>query len=413
MKTKSFVKWQLKKWLPLFAVLSVLILGVVVINAFSQPLHYQVYDDYGYIYSYVYTKQSARFSGLQLIGNMMMIPICIIPFFVFSHRFDKNAADAYKAFPAPKRRITRTKILIGGAFILALVTLVYWSFVGIMGFRYAATPEKESILGVVYERYDYYFIWYLPAFFYLTISLLTSYLFNCTLVSFGNNGVSSFIYLLMGYAIMFISVYTLFRTFVYYYVDDYSPLSDLAYVFDKSSWYGTHFGRIDFISETFHDLVCLNSIQTKEGFFSIGRILGYLLFIGEIAIGVLALFVKEPSGEYYGAPGARKETHKAIIYVGMGISLLAIANAMSNTRYVNASDIIFLVCIVVIIYFTFVIFNKRFALSRTEVIVIISLISFYIVATIYTRIVDNLKETRLDQGVYYELQALSAILRNR
>ena len=39
------------------------------------------------------------------------------------------------------------------------------------------------------------------------------------------------------------------------------------------------------------------------------------------------------------------------------------------------------VVIVVIIYFTFVIFNKRFALSRTEVIVIISLISFYIVAT--------------------------------
>ena len=46
MKTFSFVKWQLKKWLPLFAVLSVLVFGVVMIQASSSQMTYesQIYE---------------------------------------------------------------------------------------------------------------------------------------------------------------------------------------------------------------------------------------------------------------------------------------------------------------------------------------------------------------------------------
>lgn len=412
MKTFSFVKWQLKKWLPLFAVLSVLVFGVVMIQASSSQMTYE---------SQIYFQEVPyfsvpNFSGLQLVTNMMMIPVCVIPFFVFSHRFDKNAADAYKAFPAPKRKITRTKILIGGAFILALTIITYWSFVGILGARYAATPIVETMRGYQYNRYTYYFIWYLPAFFYIVLSVLTSYAFSCTLVSFGNNGLSSFIYLVAGNIILYIGIYSLMYSFVYLNVNIKTG-SDLYYMFrgGNNAWFGTHIGRVDFISETFHDLVTQNKILTNESFFSLGRMIGYFSFMAEIAIGVLCFFVKEPSGEYYGAPGARKELHKTIIYAGMAVGLLAIADALSYGWNFNASDILMIMIVSVVIYFTMVIFDKRFNLSKIEAIVLISLVAFFIVANIYVRLIEFYND-QIDYGtggIYYGLQALSSILRNR
>lgn len=416
MKTISFVKWQLKKWLPLFAVLGILVLATVMINALTTRM---TFTSTGYFSdgNYIGNKPFPRFSGLQLIGNMVMIPACIVPFFVFSHRFDKNAADAYRAFPAPKRRITRTKILIGGAYILGLVILVYLTMIGIMGLRYSTLPEGQLERGFLEVKYDYYFIWYLPAFFYLLISALASYLFNCTLVSFGNNSKSAFIYMLFGNILMFLVAYTIVYSFVYLPVRDHPTvtLKNMIY-YDGVSWFGGHFGRMEFVEKTFHNLVVANKLDSNfayDGLFSFGKILGYIAFLAEIGIGVYAFFVDEPSGEHYGAPGARKEFHKAIIYGGLAVSLLVIADGFGGSSF-SIADVMILLFAITIIYFIFVIFNKRFALNINDTIAIICLGFFYVVAVVYVRLMyDATRSSYYGGEYYYVVQTLSTILRNR
>ena len=420
MKTSKFVKWQLKKWLPFFAVITIVVLATVTINASTFKITYLSRESIRFVER---VNNSSDNSGLQIITSVMAIPIFVIPFFVFSHRFDKNAADAYKAFPAPKRRITRTKILIGGAFILALTIVAFLIFVGIILIRYSSTPTALRIDAYYYEcKFKYYFIWYLPAFFYLVISFLVSYLFNCTLVSFGNNGVTAFIYLLFGSMIMFLGIYSLMYSFVYLTVKiPYG--SQLYYMFRTSSisWYGTILARTSFVNDTFSNLIFTNNVKgyvASEGFFSVGKIIGYLTYAAEIAIGVLSFFTKEPSGEHYGAPGARKESDKCIVYVGIGVIILSIANMLSSSSF-SASDLLIFLFVGTLIYFTFVIFNKRFSLNLNETIVIICLGFFFIVATIYTRVLDEYKpvyEYIVQEDYYgvikYGLQTLSSILRN-
>lgn len=102
MKVNSFIKYQLKKWAPLFIVLAIycFVFGIL---ANSKIFSY----DRGFILSSV-------------IFPTLIIPAYVLPFFVFKEQFNKNMADTVNAFPANKYQITRIRILIGLVFIAAL-----------------------------------------------------------------------------------------------------------------------------------------------------------------------------------------------------------------------------------------------------------------------------------------------------
>ena len=75
MKTNKFILWQIKKWLPLFIVTALIVLV--------------------FLRSNIVLIDSTTMSVFSFIAF-------ITPLFVFGERFDKGAADAYRAFPANK-----------------------------------------------------------------------------------------------------------------------------------------------------------------------------------------------------------------------------------------------------------------------------------------------------------------------
>jgi hypothetical protein len=103
-----------------------------------------------------------------------------------------------------------------------------------------------------------------------------------------------------------------------------------------------------------------------------------VMFLIRMAIGSLAFFLKEPSGEHYSIPGARNEKEKCILYVTIGLVVAVIGVAIGDLLSFGALDFLFTGLMIISVYVYFVLFNKRFTLTGVEAIVLGSLFGLHL-----------------------------------
>ena len=325
MKTKKFVIWQLKKWAPMFIVFAL----IPMVTMWPNELIRNVLE-------------------INQVYEHLLLPAFVLPFFVFSERFNKNAADAFKAFPTKKNEIRITKMLLGAVYLAILTFIIYW-FTVLLNLH---TASNTSGFG-----------WHFLSYLYISIAILSAYFFNCTMVSFGNTLVSSFFYVSCGTALLSFGLVGLL-----YIVSAFNiPLGEeIAVLWDASGVLGDNY----ILLKVFSMLIGGTKPAGDKTYFYVVFVLMFLIRIG---IGALSFFLKEPSGEYYAMPGARNEKEKSIFYTTIGLAVLCLGVAIGDFFFFRSLDFLFtgLMCITVYIYM--VIFNKRFSLTKVEGIVLGSL----------------------------------------
>ena len=360
MKTNKFVLWQIKKWLPLFIVTALIVLV--------------------FLRSNIVLIDSSTMSVFSFIAF-------ITPLFVFGERFDKGAADAYRAFPANKLQIKRIKVLIMLGYLVALITVTY--FAGVI-FYIVSHGSSEAAQYQQFYEYDpfgmikagggSFFVSYLL----LIVYTVSTYLFNCTLASLGNFLLSSIIYISAGTLLLTATVPAFILTFATknglktYLIDCLSNLDFLG----VGGTYGKQFG-IQMILGKMYELPAFVNTSLSTATIVILSI----LFVIELAVGVLCFFLKDPSGEHYSMPGARDERHKIVIYASYVVTFMIIAflSALMGSalpELFNVYVIVLFILTAISTYISMVVFNKRFALNKKELIVLASIIGFGLIVTL-------------------------------
>lgn len=316
MKVNSFIKYQLKKLAPLFIVLGVICFA------------------FGILANTSLFKYTSNYISTSLLFPTLLIPTYILPFFVFKDYFNKNMADTVNSFPANNNQINRVKILIGLIFLVSLSTFLHLCSI-------LLNPSSYKVS-------------YFVAFLFSLLSLSILYLMNCTLVSLGNTVVSSILYVIAGGMILGGFIPTLFVIFGWE--------TDLLSII---SAFGGAVGS---------EYVILQ-IELGKNLMSnaLYIVLFVLIYLVQVGVGVLSFFTKEPSGEYYGAPGARNKYYKFIIYGAIGLSHVfinaAVARIVGNSVPTDLNLTLYLVMFIYS-YIAIVLFDKKFKISKYDWIIL-------------------------------------------
>ena len=318
MKVSNFIKYELKKRAPLFIVISIycFVFGILTNSKI-----------FGYGREFIFSS---------VIFPTLLIPAYVIPFFNYKDQFNKNMADTINAFPANKYQINRIKILIGLVFIGALSLFLH--------------------LCCIIDAPSAYKVSYFVAFLFMVLSLAVLYLFNCTLVSLGNSLVTSLLYVGSGALLSFGVVPTIFLIFGW--------ATDITNIL---SMFG---GAVS----TEYILVQIEAgykLLDNAGFV----VLYIFMYLVIAAVGALAFFIKQPSGEYYGMPGERNKHHKIIIYSAIGLAHVFIGAILGrlNISFLGPElNIAIYVSSFIWSYIVLVIFNKKFKIGKIDWIVLAS-----------------------------------------
>ena len=361
MKRSSFIKWQITKWLPILAIFLAIGIAMTWISTLTDSMDYSRDFNINYLPDFP--------DSLTDYFSLFMIPAFLMPFFVYEERFNKTAADTYKAFPAKKLEITRTRIIIALVCIAALITVIYWSDFVIKVISYAFARDDFQ-----YAKYEVHFIWYLPTFFFMIFAVCGTFLFNCTLVGLANKPESSVLYLVAGTFILIAALPCLLNVPLYILDDARESSSDFAIVLGRMAQFGGPVGKSDILNSVFRTLVQKGDVNITAKWYEIFVTISLLVI--EIGVGVLAFFIKDNSGEYYGMAGAKDEKHKIILYAAFCLLALFLANL---DTFLGAEDLLFIIVFLSTIYVTMIIFNKKFTLNKYELIGLGSSFGCYIV----------------------------------
>lgn len=211
MKTKQFVLFQLKSWLPMIIAFGALILSItVIVGLNAQPyIAVSVKDDATYLQRYAITSLSRRsFSCMTLMMVPSLLAAFVLPFFAYSHRYGKVRADCFLSLPVRSGKITQTRMLLAGAILLAIYLVSYLLGIfaamakqSIAAASAIATFEASDIVEsytVISGSYGWYFLaWPLGA---LVVAGL--FLINSFLAGQGSNVLQGIIAMILGHAVI-------------------------------------------------------------------------------------------------------------------------------------------------------------------------------------------------------------------
>lgn len=360
MKLGRFIKWQLKEWLAVLIILAVIAISFYWTNCYQRELIRSSYPGSRYD------------TGLTTIFFSTLLATFVLPFFVYSHRFSKQAADAFNSFPATKNIVTRTKLLIGAAYIAALLTVVYWIGFLIVVYRYNFNPINDLSKAdqAMATRYEINFGYYVPAYFAILASLLISYFFNCLMCSFGGTLANAILFVFGGNLLTLILVSVLSETII-------RLGSNRSFLNWLWSWMilGGIGSEYHFSVNLFAALIKGDEIsEIFEGAKLASLIIGVLIHLGT---SIFLWFTEEPSGEKFGVPGASKGAASYIVYTCLGLVMVEMANI--SGKGFSIPDFLALVVVVISVYLVMAISEKRFKFTKREWIIFFAICACYVV----------------------------------
>ncbi|MCR5308662.1 MAG: hypothetical protein K6E21_00935 [Bacilli bacterium] len=368
MKISNFIKWQIKKWLPLLIVVFIFMFTILSL------------DGKGVLFS----------SDTIWIYSLLCF---ILPIQVVSDRFEKGAADAYRAFPANDKQIRRNKILIMLISFLIICTIVYLLSTLVYVTTYG---DSTAVSQYGYRDYDIHgMIEEGPTSFLLCYALMivfvtTTFLFNTTLMSFGTSVLTSTIYCISGHMLLMFAIPSLVFTFgsMKFVGEQLSNIENG--IIGAGGILGKSFCIDSILNSAFTTIRVDDVVLSTEN-----AILFSIVFAIEIGVGVFCFFLKEPSGEYYSMPGAVKERYMIILYSAIGVMYLVMAILEGVLAYSSLFAVIILMIFIVMTiyaYMSLVLFNKRFKLTTKELIIFgsIVLVAILFIFINYWRISDFL-----------------------
>ena len=375
---KSYVKWQLKKWWPLILIISLAIAlpfvsmlqtASLTIDQFSPPGGGSYRTGNGGV---------VLVSSFMVLGVLALIASFVIPIFVFVYRTSLQAVDCFYQAGFEKRTIRRARVLIGLGILLAAFLAAFLIGLFILGLRYLATPEVETVGNTVKTRIDLNFGYVILGGLFLLVIVAAQYFINCFLASLGDSAMVQIMLMGCGLAIMALGVFSplMYGNVAYQLVN--------GYVDSGIQFQAWSLGPVNFIAsyfEFFSRMIGETPWAAYQWQHLVGLLIGLAIAAGS---GVYLFLAKEPSGEAAGHWKPRNVyisiiPHVAALAIGIGLAVgLGATNAL-----LNAIGSYSLILFYGVGYYALLsLMRKSFKPSKLDLILVLSVFGVVLLATI-------------------------------
>lgn len=388
MNRKLYIKWLLRQWLPLIFIFGAIMLLAYFVPSLSGAIYpYETAQDYfGYSYydfaeSLFYTEIGEVSAGTSAIMNCGIMAAIAMPFFVFSYRFDKSSADTYLQVPAKRNEVRLIRVFVGLAIILSALTIVFWGGNIAKLIRQAFFKQaRDGEAPFYFFNYGYYALFYL----YLILIVISTYLFNCTVLHIVGRVLDGLILfsvvavLMAGTLLFFLGYYTVIYSCIVQRFD--TPVEFAMYdglsAFTNPQMVCTY---------VFEPLICHSKITRFElGNITVGT--WYAYPIVKLALSSLLFICHEPSGEYFGKPGGTNKIGKILIHVLGVMCALTMGIVWFYISWLGVYIFFVMVFVYgifgVCYYLTIALYQKSFALKKDDLIIYLSVLAAGIIASI-------------------------------
>ncbi len=365
MKTRRFIKWQLKQWFAPLLIAFLLLFLSFIITCSTSNVSYRYYEGGSFV--------SQPSSNLIAISIPLTLVAVIFPLFVYDYRFKKTQADTFMQAPLKRNRLRLTRLLLGLSMIMIIFTIVYVIGVLIVFFRQVTTPDLYEQGGYIFKIRFFDYRYYIAAYFFLLAFASLEYFISSFIVLLSDNVLDAIFLLLFVdiiRALLPFSFYTYSTTMLNNIYNGYnsfqgswlanaaSPL--LVMLYPEKIFSSFIIGKEALIFTNFSDYVSF-----------IFYLVAYLL-MGVSSV-IYVVLSSDPSGEYVGRPGPRRNIIGFIPHLTIfSIGLLTLSYIQMQPL---AETIIFLV-IALIYYCCLALYYRRFRLPR------FAFISYFIVLSL-------------------------------
>lgn len=378
MNKKAYIKWQIKELLPAYIIALILIASIFWIAITSWTLmptatYYTDVNDY-------YVSFGSAYPPLYSIIIPAIIAATAFPIAVFSYQTSHVRSDFFYQIPLKKGELRRIRLILNLVILLAIVTVVYWFGVGIMGIK-QATFNMSAKEGTYFYNNPYYYNYGYLALFYviMIVAVACHYFISAFFLSLGTKTVDSVFYLIFGHGIMIGTIEAFFLVFVYF--GAHGGIVNLVGAFPSISFIepliDTHI-----IGLLVYCPGGLSNLSASEIGSRITCGIIYLLLSGFVAWYIL-FKKKDPSGEYAGKGVPTNDftflfPHVFALVTGLYISL-AVGALTSLMVVAFAFYIIFWAAAY---YFCIVFVNGGFHFDKKNWIYFASVVSVVVILTI-------------------------------
>lgn len=306
---KKYVWYLFKQWIPVFAVTFAILASIFWMTVTTMSIEITVYEgEEGLLY------YNTVESGLLGISIPALLVASFYPVFVYSYRYSKTQADIYSQAPFKERELKAIRLTLGIILLLVAFTVVYWLGIMIVAIRQATeVPWGNNIIA------DYNYLGYFMAYWILLVFIILQYFICSFLAQLGNRPLDSIIYIILGQLILAFAVLG-----IYLYLETMVSYRDIKY-------YAFSWANYSIYTPIYAHYELCNSIIVGIGTVSM-NVSDWLSMSGFIVLGLgagfLSYFLKDPSGEHYGKPGARNIYISILPHIAMFIVALAITQSV-------------------------------------------------------------------------------------
>jgi len=353
---KRYLRLSIIKKLPLFVILSVLLLTVAFVSASSIEFKSQNY-------SYVYSPESGV-SGL--IGTFFMV-MAILPFFSMNYRYSLRRSDLYRQVAFKNNRIRY------GEHLSSLITICI-SFTIALTVMILTLMVKNYILVKNPDFYLFY-KWFVPMYFVCLVVGSGLYFISYLLISRSNVFINSLLIFCLGY---------LFINFLVYIPVFYvTANSDVSWYFIEGP---TFVGAISYTCKTFDSLICYDRffIKASETYWEYqitALIMCIVEFASLVALSIVAFVLeKDPSSEWAGKPDTNKPYQEILFHAGFATIGLLIGATMGGSILTTIFSVLFYVIYAVSYYTLYGLLHRNFKLKGYQFAIIFAVVGFSFLA---------------------------------
>ena len=357
---KRYLRLSIIRKLPLFVVLSVLLLTVAFVSASNVEFEsYYAYYEYSPL-------PNCDVAGL--ISTFFLVMMAL-PFFSMNYRYSIGKSDLYRQVAFKDKRIR------WGEHLSSLIIVC-------IAFTIAISVQVCTLLvkNCIVAKHPYFYlnyIWFIPMYFTCLVVGAGLYFISYLLISRSNVFINSLLVLCMGF--LFINFLTYIP--VYYATAD----SSISTYFADGP---TVVGAISYTSRTFNELICYNKFYMKVGetyweYQIAAFVICIVEFISLVTLSIIAFVLeKDPSSEWAGKPDSNKPYQEIIFHAGFAAIGLLIGVLMSGSLFTTIMSLLFYVIYAVCYYTLYGLLHRIFKLKGYQYAIIFGIVGFSIVASI-------------------------------
>ena len=337
---KRYLRLSIIRKLPLFVVLSVLLLTVAFVSASNVEFESE--------YASYYYSLMPRCDVASLISTFFLI-MTALPFFGMNYRYSLGKSDLYRQVAFKDKRIRY------GEHLSSLIIIC-------IAFTLATSVQVATLLTknyIIAENPAFYlnFIWFIPMYFICLLVGTGLYFISYLFISRSNVFINSLLTFFLGYTFVNCIVYIV----IVYSAGDISTASNFLQG-------PSPVGAISYTAQGFEGLICYNQFnlftegsdwQISASFFTC-----IIEFVLLAALGIVAFIVeKDPSSEWAGKPDSDKPYQEILFHAGFGTIGLIIGTVMSGSIFSSILSLLFYVSYAASYYTLYGLLRRNFKLK--------------------------------------------------